>query len=236
MRIRDNQRRSRARKQEYISELESKVSKCEASLKTANLDHIRTVQRLERENAKLRGLLTELQVSPEFVQQYVEADAASETGSKIAIAPLRKESPKEAKATQKNMSSSSIPAVSRSPCCPGRKSCHPAGSDDVPDPVKQKPAESTHSFQWGQSQTSLLLEALCCSEPRATSTDLVEGTTPCSTAVSLLQQYNTQGLDMWEIGARLLDGFRRGAQPGDGCRVQTQLLFDVLNEISSGLS
>lgn len=61
-------------------------------------------------------------------------------------------------------------------------------------------------------------------------------TTLCSIAFSLVEQYNTTDVGVQDIGERLSSGFTAESKPGEGCRVQNQLLFQVLNEISTGLS
>lgn len=58
-------------------------------------------------------------------------------------------------------------------------------------------------------------------------------TTLCAIADELISQYNTRGVDRAEIQQKLWLGFRKGLNSGDGCRVQNQLLFQVLDEISN---
>lgn len=62
------------------------------------------------------------------------------------------------------------------------------------------------------------------------------GTTLCAVAGELIRQYNTLGVDLTDIKKRLWTGFRKEMAAGEGCRVQNQLLFEVLNEISGNLS
>jgi hypothetical protein len=56
----------------------------------------------------------------------------------------------------------------------------------------------------------------------------------CAIADELINQYNTRGADMDEIRRKLWSGFRAG-NSGDGCRVQNQILFQVLDEISNNI-
>lgn len=53
-RVRDNQRRSRARRKEYLQELESKLRKCEASGVQASVDIQLAARSVSEENARLR--------------------------------------------------------------------------------------------------------------------------------------------------------------------------------------
>jgi hypothetical protein len=61
-------------------------------------------------------------------------------------------------------------------------------------------------------------------------------TTLCGVAEDLVHQYNTLGMDVETIKEKLWAGFRRGAANGDACRVQNNVLFDVLDEISGNMS
>jgi len=54
-------------------------------------------------------------------------------------------------------------------------------------------------------------------------------------AQDIIQQYNIDDVEMNWIKARLATGFCKPALPGQGCRVDNQLCFRVLNEISSRL-
>ena len=69
--------------------------------------------------------------------------------------------------------------------------------------------------------------------PLQTST---ENTVLCSLAIRMIEQYNIDDHDLEEVKRRLAAGFAPPAAPGASCRVNNQLLFDVLNDISSKLS
>lgn len=69
-RVRDNQRRCRARKREYVVELEKKIRDLQDSEVQTNIENYQsTVQRLEAENGILRALLGQAG----FSQSEVEA-------------------------------------------------------------------------------------------------------------------------------------------------------------------
>jgi hypothetical protein len=74
----------------------------------------------------------------------------------------------------------------------------------------------------------------------STGEDLPEGdgdllnTTLCGMAEELINQYNTAGIDIEVIRQRLWAGFKAGTR-GDGCRVENQVLFQVLDEISNSI-
>ncbi len=66
-RIRDNQRRSRARRQEYLAELEQRLEQCRVTCREADLLR-QSFHELQAENAHLRGLLSTAGVSPDLVE------------------------------------------------------------------------------------------------------------------------------------------------------------------------
>ncbi|KID86250.1 Trappc4 protein, Sedlin [Metarhizium guizhouense ARSEF 977] len=59
-----------------------------------------------------------------------------------------------------------------------------------------------------------------------------ESTIPCSEAFILITQQNFKGMEQGDVAAWLWDGFRKPNQPGEGCRVQTGILFSLLAFIS----
>jgi hypothetical protein len=82
-RIRNNQRRSRARRKEYIAQLEEKIRKRERqdgqTFMGTNLQHA------IRENEVLRRLLQSIGIGDEFLNAYMRA---SEMAPKMSPAPL----------------------------------------------------------------------------------------------------------------------------------------------------
>ncbi|KAJ5364159.1 uncharacterized protein N7496_009872 [Penicillium cataractarum] len=86
-------------------------------------------------------------------------------------------------------------------------------------------------------QPKLANPSLCDCSPgdaMAECDDDLLNTTLCSMAEELINQYNINGIDIEEIRKRLWAGFKAGAR-GDGCRVENQVLFQVLDEISNGM-
>lgn len=58
----------------------------------------------------------------------------------------------------------------------------------------------------------------------------------CSLAKEIIDQYNIEGEDFERIKSRLATGFAPPTSPGESCRVNNQLLFEVLNDISGRMS
>ncbi|KAF6802578.1 hypothetical protein CSOJ01_11493, partial [Colletotrichum sojae] len=70
-RIRDNQRRSRARKKEYLQDLENRLREYQLQGVTASAEVQQAARRVAEENQKLRQLLGNLGVSGDRVDQYL---------------------------------------------------------------------------------------------------------------------------------------------------------------------
>ncbi|KAJ9493676.1 hypothetical protein H2202_010838 [Exophiala xenobiotica] len=66
-RIRNNQRRSRARRQEYLAELEQRLEQCRVTCRGADLLR-QSFHELHAQNAHLRGLLNTAGIGPDLVE------------------------------------------------------------------------------------------------------------------------------------------------------------------------
>lgn len=232
--MRENQRKSRARKQEYVRELEQRLAAWKDETHHKDIQHRLAVQKLEAENRHLKNLLFSLGVSPDIVQQYTLAvDQGTDVGRKVAIPAMRRP-----------MESSSGSSCGGS----GTRSSSTASHTPTDGSVvtEQVPVNSggcalaPPRAPEPQSQTSARAEpSLCCGPGKAQPTsfptdDDILNTTLCAIAEDLISQYNTRGVDMDGIRQRLFSGFRSG-QVGDGCRVQNHVLFQVLDEISNNI-
>ncbi len=94
IRVRNNQRRSRARRLEYVAELERKVHECNAHGLppcTPTVVPQDTIRRLEEENRKLRELLALTGVEQTLVDTHLTADSgapeAGDRGSRPQSSP-----------------------------------------------------------------------------------------------------------------------------------------------------
>ena len=71
-RIRDNQRRSRARRKEYLQELEARLRQCELQGIEASSEIQMAARRVADENKKLRGLLAQHGVGDDTIETYLQ--------------------------------------------------------------------------------------------------------------------------------------------------------------------
>lgn len=76
-RVRDNQRRSRARRKEYLQELEARLRQCELQGVEASSEIQAVARRVADENKKLRGLLAQQGVGDTSVEAYLQTSAPS---------------------------------------------------------------------------------------------------------------------------------------------------------------
>lgn len=82
--MRDNQRRCRARKREYVIELEQKIRDLQDSEVQTNVENYQNaIQRLEAENRILRALLNQAEFSQSEVEAQLQEGHCGEDGSKI---------------------------------------------------------------------------------------------------------------------------------------------------------
>ncbi|KAK9369038.1 hypothetical protein V1509DRAFT_620933 [Lipomyces kononenkoae] len=80
-RIRENQRRSRARKREYVAELETKVRSCQAEGLQLNIQIQRTARRVVEENRKLRELLSKVGVDESVIDAWLKSEDGGQNES-----------------------------------------------------------------------------------------------------------------------------------------------------------
>ena len=74
-RIRDNQRRSRARRKEYVQELEQRLREAESRRAQASADIQLAARKVVDENKKLRTLLNRHGVRDESIDAFLRSDA-----------------------------------------------------------------------------------------------------------------------------------------------------------------
>ncbi|EEA27576.1 hypothetical protein TMatcc_004118 [Talaromyces marneffei ATCC 18224] len=88
-RVRENQRKSRARRQQYIEELEQKVAVYKAQAQQREIEHLIALQKLEAENTKLRELLQRAGLAPGIVEDFLKDVSQPTVSEKIAIPRLK---------------------------------------------------------------------------------------------------------------------------------------------------
>ncbi|RAL09889.1 bZIP transcription factor, partial [Aspergillus homomorphus CBS 101889] len=226
-RIRENQRRSRAKKQAHIRELEQKLASLQEQARQKDVEHRLAVQGLEAENRRLRSLLASVGISPSTVGEYLNTADGSDSMRKIAIPSLhRSEVKTQSCCGQQSSSSEDTPSdtgvVSK---LQGVGSCSSVEGSSTRFLSCEKPPQGTSVCGCSPNEDQV-------SWPASGSGDVLN-TTLCAIADELITQYNTRGVELAEIRHKLWAGFSKGLTTEEGCRVQNQILFQVLDEISN---
>ncbi|KAI1629012.1 hypothetical protein EDD37DRAFT_32429 [Exophiala viscosa] len=266
-RIRDNQRRSRARRQEYLAELEKRLKECHAICRQADLQRVAFAD-LQAENARLRDLLNFAGVGPELVESYGQQYMQHHQND-LATASLRQIKPKwHAADVFRTAAPGNLPkqqpgdtrhcpssVMSSATCTPQPMTFGDAfqnyddsyrfsflpGQPSLGTPLSQMNISSP-SYDWlfgsdaGSSNASNDGGLMCDTFNVPSSGHLVPddgNTVLCSVAKTMIDQYQATPAEMAEIKARLSTGFVRPAFPETGCRVNSQVLFQVLNDMNA---
>ncbi|KAJ5384640.1 hypothetical protein N7517_002551 [Penicillium concentricum] len=234
-RVRENQRKSRARKQEYVNELEQRLAVCKEQAQQKDIEHRLATQKVEAENQHLKALLGSLGVSSASVQQYLqEADTGANTNRKVAIPAIQRVEGKNPlspsrRHTRRSNLSMTVPRVYKEepettemPTAVN-STCASTVVQPIDQSPKQTPQEEDPALCGCRSERQI---------PETVSDEDVLNSTLCAIAEEMINQYNTKGVDVDEIRRQIWSGFRGGAN-GTGCRVQNHILFQVLDDISS---
>lgn len=232
--MRENQRKSRARKQEHIQDLEQQLAACKKQARQKDIEYRLALQKMHAENQNLRTLLGSLGISAELIQQYVDvADQGTSVARKVAIPVVQR--PTEPAAPSSASHSSTLShsprgdqtEVENPPVAHGTCTLTEAQPKERRLPQKLQSPDPPLCCPPGSGQGGSI------TWPGASDDDVLN-TTMCAIADELVNQYNTRGADIEEIRRKLWSGFRSG-KSGDGCRVQNQVLFQVLDEISNNI-
>lgn len=195
IRVRNNQRRHRARVKDHIEDLEKRLDE--------------TNTRLEAALSKIASLKSELEVLRGH--QPVSSSHASSQSS-----PPRRGSSSSSMHTRSDDAETFYPAFHQP---------LPPENAFVPSPHSQTVAV-VESDGMGGSTDICNCEGL---PPPAAG----ESTVPCGSAFQIIEQQNFSGIEVTKIRAWLGPGFRTSPIPGGPCRVETNLLYQLLDHITS---
>ncbi|KAJ5158667.1 uncharacterized protein N7500_008318 [Penicillium coprophilum] len=231
-RIRNNQRRSRAKRLEYIRGLEEKAKKYDELIASTHSPSLSEFDKLQSENAWMRGLLATLDINfnsrkahPGNIHDSEPNMASAVTGSLASSAE-----------THRSMESLSPLSFweqwDLSGLSPdmGLDFNIPLLSDEADNlallnpPSVEPPKLAEKTFEATQQQGT--------QESIEESTPISLDTTLCSLACQWVIQCNTKGVELDVLYFRMERGFRQGNSPLEGCRVDNQVLLKVLTEIS----
>jgi len=224
-RVRDNQRRHRAKIRDYVQELEQKLAENQALLAEAESKVFELTAALELE--RLRAEKTQsLCQSSEFCSSHQ------------AEVPLP-DGPTQSMELRINVSDA-YPSHARKRCCASDCPLMDQCALCTPQASHTKTAVSSHNIEQSPAgncpksasftETLELAKEQCLDlKPPQHS----ESTTLCITAYSLIDQQNFRGIETATIYQWLRQGFRSGCDTQDGCRVENNTLFSLLDFLSS---
>ncbi|KAH8799753.1 hypothetical protein F5884DRAFT_811158 [Xylogone sp. PMI_703] len=239
-RVRNNQRRHRERRRQYIASLEERLCEAEHLLAEARC----TISALQ---VQLDSSSNSMSVAPREAQVVTE-HPHNKTGdiSEISNNHAHNECPWAVPSTsnsavvassrrQPSTSISISPLSSSLPLYTHQPSIY-----ESPKPSScccNRPKETDASLALVDSTaatttTTLILPPEYNSLDLPPSTSDSESTTLCAEAYILVSQLNHRGLDAEAITCWLEEGFRRGRTKEEGCRVETRILFGLLDFIS----
>ncbi|KAH8675132.1 hypothetical protein BGZ61DRAFT_458383 [Ilyonectria robusta] len=232
-RLRNNQRRHRKRVKDQIVELETRLADTQTQLNCA-LTRIDELSR-ELDQSKMHNKSMSLRSLGESKDHSTAVDAAAEplefshgclsvpVGESAMIlgddhCPLAQRGNDEPIQQPSLLQSETIPIVDPS-CTHPPQLLAPSGNDIM----LQGHLPDYEAFA-GSADSN------CCHLPPP---EPGKSTTRCRDAYLIIAQQNYKGLDSTALRSWLEPGFRGAIREGDGCRVETDLLFALLDLISS---
>ncbi|KAK2591264.1 hypothetical protein QQS21_011045 [Conoideocrella luteorostrata] len=243
-RVRENQRRHREKVRNYIAHLESRLAESQTRLREAELTIKLLTEELDTSTAAKQPMNqtakrphTRPKVSINSYDTTRRIRTLSPVLSTCATARHRTEHSEYADGT--------VPSVTR---------CIVDEQHDSPRPMAVLPDTATSTENQLSSDQELLnigassmlpsksmtmdplyydTKAEVEAYPEMLPSRTNESTTRCRDAYMMIAEQNFAGLDASTVCNWLRPGFRRPAVAQDGCRVNNQLLFALLDHISS---
>jgi hypothetical protein len=271
-RIRDNQRRSRARRQEYLADLERRLKESHAACREADLQRAAFAD-LQAENARLRELLNYAGISPEIVQGFGRQSISSQVNQASSALHRQikpKYQPTTMKATPGQSSTlkretthdSTESATSSTSSLTAASSTLPAISSSVyagPQEVSFQSTSTTgglaysasgdlsssSTYPWmmapGMQDSSQASNVSFRGETYLTPPSISQllpdsgnNTVHSSVAEHLIDRYDPTPSELEEIKTRMANGgYSAPRYPEQGYRVNTQMLFDTMQDMNS---
>jgi hypothetical protein len=244
--VRENQQKSRARKQQYTQELEQKVAACRTQAHQKDIEHRISIQELKTENAKLRHWLLSLGVQASRIDEYLHENSDPAVSKKVAIPKQLPDLSGDTALQESSSPCTSSSSTHLSNCRVRRNSGNAVNSiTSSMEPSCSSPTltnglsgHKTVDHILTHSATPISYEFLCDNSSCAPwpENENILNTTLCTVAAELINQFNVHGVELTEIKTKLWSGFRKGSSVAEPCRVQNQVLFEVLDEVSANLS
>lgn len=218
-RIRENQRRSRQRKREYLALLESRLSRCRSEGVSASHAVQQAALRVKRENAALKELLRSCGVADHVIEHTIAQHGlggGADAGGEADGDENRNDRPRDAGCGGTDESYKSPGSEASGTSCCG-----------LNDPEACAPGKARGCAPFGLSIPFTTTErASICSS------------LSCEDAYRIIKQIlqkksgPADSSKLFEIALELYPGFREADIEGDGCRVKDDVFCDVLERLN----
>ncbi|KAL6794043.1 hypothetical protein J3E68DRAFT_405770 [Trichoderma sp. SZMC 28012] len=218
-RIRNNQRRHRAKVKAHISTLEAELEESQRQLIAAE-------HRITALTAEVERLLKEARREPAHT-----GVAPVQHPFNSPMPPIVSEAPCHCAWNSKRQQSNS------SSCKQNTVVDLPFGMPVIPNSMLKDNISAHSGINIGNSMdkndltlaVAFVAQYDCQSLPPP---QPGESTTDCVAAYRIIEQQNFKGVEMEAIHQRLQSGYRRAKRPGDGCTVINGLLYGIISYLS----
>ena len=256
-RIRDNQRRHRARTKAYIMDLEEQLAATRSKLEEA-LARNEELEAQIRQLCQSRTATAAVEASAQTTSRVTDlAVALSGTQHRIVTKDPSRDASLLVAVGGEHVSAESVGPAASSPstsnCDFSNHDCPSPQSDSSVHSPPQQSAAGIASPAAVYSDPPDISAPCSCVSPaddvtgdanatgRANDPDCNhlpppapgESTIHCKTAYRIIEDRNFKGMGLNAIQQRLGPGFRRAVIRGDGCRVDSHLVFALIDDISA---
>ncbi|EON61709.1 hypothetical protein W97_00925 [Coniosporium apollinis CBS 100218] len=260
-RVRNNQRRHRARRREYIAFLEGRLKDTEGRLAEAltelaglraELESYRHGQRIDIITSDSTGVEVDqsaastndragLRVLEEGLLMHSPTVSAAATDELLPITDSTMSTVLDQEMSW--FSESPLPITSGLPLASvyllGSLDAPPAFDAPTSSLIQATPNESVSILQTSPERHPVTEPDAVPAQPPASEECCLylppsdnESTTLCTQAYAMIEQQNFRGLDVHTIHQWLWAGFRKAKRTGEGCRVENGLLLALLDLVS----
>jgi hypothetical protein len=226
-RVRENQRRHRARVKDQVATLEEKLVEKEALLAKAEERIAQLTAALEYE--RLRVVNEKIGPPPKGSLEGPQKTISPKSFSATELyQPILASSKEDSTEPGKRPCEGRCPWVYLSTVGTAKSSSSSdLQSSDTIDPINNA-ILFNESSSYAETVELATKQCLDLDPPR-----FGESTTLCITAYNLIDQQNYRGLETSTVYQWLRQGFRSGHDRLDGCRVENSILFSLLDFVSS---
>ena len=230
-RVRENQRRHRARRKDYIASLESRLALAETQLADARAEIALLRREREREREQMGESRTHIVAAAATTQSF-DADAALHSEA-LLLSRLIDGLPTPVLGETIPTFGTQLHALALPPPdTPPSVPSSPADALALTIPITTGPPPCCDDTPSPSPSPSPLPSPECSSCHERPAPAPTESTTLCAQAYVLIAQQNFRGIDAGTIRLWLGQGYRRARREGEGCRVENGALFRLLDYIS----